>query len=129
MSKNESHRDLFVWQKAMDLTVQTYRLASLFPQNEIYRLTSQITRAAASVPANIAGSAKEVRLQMSKVSSPQRHREHRDGAEFSLLREALRLCGEEYFQAQDFQSQPYFFSTTILPKVMPVGRERITLIF
>lgn len=54
MSKIESHRDLLVWQKAMDFTVQVYRLASLFPQNEIYRLTSQITRAAASVPANIA---------------------------------------------------------------------------
>jgi len=54
MSKVESHRDLIVWQKAMDLAVQVYRLASLFPQNEIYRLTSQLTRAAASVPANIA---------------------------------------------------------------------------
>src|SRR5687768_17618302 len=54
MSKNESHRDLFVWQKAMDLTVQIFGLASLFPQNEIYRLTSPITQAAASVPANIA---------------------------------------------------------------------------
>jgi four helix bundle protein len=54
MSKVESHRDLIVWQKAMDLTVQIYRIASLFPQNEIYRLTSQVTRAAASVPANIA---------------------------------------------------------------------------
>jgi four helix bundle protein len=54
MSKIESHRDLLVWQKAMDLTVQIYGLASLFPQTEIYRLTSQITRAASSVPANIA---------------------------------------------------------------------------
>jgi four helix bundle protein len=43
MSKIKSHRDLSVWQKAMDLTVQIYRLASVFPQNEIYRLTSQIT--------------------------------------------------------------------------------------
>jgi four helix bundle protein len=49
-----SHRDLLVWQKAMDLAVQIYHLASLFPQHEIYRLTAQITRAAASVPANIA---------------------------------------------------------------------------
>ena len=54
MSKVESHRDLIVWQKAMDVTVQIYRIASLFPQNEIYRLTSQLTRASASVPANIA---------------------------------------------------------------------------
>ncbi|HEY0015008.1 MAG TPA: four helix bundle protein [Longimicrobium sp.] len=49
-----SHRELVVWQKAMDLTVQVYGLSSRFPVDERYRLTSQITRAAASVPANIA---------------------------------------------------------------------------
>jgi four helix bundle protein len=52
--KINSHRDLTVWQKAMDLAVQTYRLTSKFPSNETYRLVSQATRAAASVPANIA---------------------------------------------------------------------------
>ena len=54
MAKIESHRDLIVWQKAMDLTVEVYRLASMFPGTEIYRLTAQVTRSAASVPANIA---------------------------------------------------------------------------
>ncbi len=54
MGRIESHRDLLVWQKAMDLTVQIYRLAAQFPATETYRLTGQITRAAASVPANIA---------------------------------------------------------------------------
>jgi four helix bundle protein len=54
MVKIESHRDLVVWQKAMDLAVQVYRLAGHFPPSEVYRLTAQITRAAASVPANIA---------------------------------------------------------------------------
>jgi four helix bundle protein len=49
-----SHRDLVVWQKAMDLTVEVYRLARRFPKDEMYRLISQLTRAAASVPANIA---------------------------------------------------------------------------
>jgi len=49
-----SHRDLIVWQKSMDLVVAVYRLAESFPKAEIYRLTSQVTRAAASVPANIA---------------------------------------------------------------------------
>jgi four helix bundle protein len=52
--KISSHRELVVWQKAMDLVVQVYRLSSRFPPDERYRLTSQITRAAASVPANIA---------------------------------------------------------------------------
>lgn len=50
----ESHRDLIVWQKAMDLVVEVYALTARFPQNEMYRLTAQLTRAVASVPANIA---------------------------------------------------------------------------
>jgi len=50
----QSHRDLKVWQKAMDLAEAVYRLAAEFPTTETYRLGSQITRAAASVPANIA---------------------------------------------------------------------------
>jgi four helix bundle protein len=54
MGKIESHRDLCVWQKAMDLAVQIYGLSSTFPSDERFRLVSQITRAASSVPANIA---------------------------------------------------------------------------
>ena len=54
MGRIESHRDMIVWQKAMDLEVDVYRLCSSFPPDERFRLTSQITRAASSVPANIA---------------------------------------------------------------------------
>jgi four helix bundle protein len=54
MTKVESHRGLIVWQKAMDLAVETYGLSSKFPASENYRLVSQVTRSAASVPANIA---------------------------------------------------------------------------
>ncbi len=50
----QSHRDLTVWQKAMDLAVEIYKLAAKLPHSETYRLVAQITRAAASVPANIA---------------------------------------------------------------------------
>jgi len=54
MTTIQSHRDLIVWQKAMDLAEIVYALAARFPSKETYRLGSQITRAAASVPANIA---------------------------------------------------------------------------
>jgi four helix bundle protein len=54
MPKIESHKDLIVWQKAMDLTVSIYELTKRFPSSETYRLVAQATRAAASVPANIA---------------------------------------------------------------------------
>jgi four helix bundle protein len=48
------YRDLKTWQKAMDLAVESYRLTARMPRREIYGLSSQITRAAGSVPANIA---------------------------------------------------------------------------
>lgn len=54
MSKIESHRDLIAWQKGMDLAADAYRLARLMPRSEEFRLTSQLLRAAASVPANLA---------------------------------------------------------------------------
>jgi four helix bundle protein len=50
----KSHRDLIVWQKAMDLVEGVYRATASFPKEEIYALTSQIRRAVVSVPANIA---------------------------------------------------------------------------
>lgn len=49
-----SHRDLIVWQKSMDLVTSVYRLTEGFPKSELYGLTSQIRRSAASIPANIA---------------------------------------------------------------------------
>lgn len=48
------YQQLLVWQKAMDLAVECYRATQCFPKEERYGLTSQIRRAAASVPANIA---------------------------------------------------------------------------
>jgi len=50
----KSHRDLIVWQKAMDLVVSVYRSTDNFPKAEVYGLTSQIRRAVTSIPANIA---------------------------------------------------------------------------
>ena len=50
----QSHRDLIVWQKSMDLAVEVYRASAAFPKYEQYRLTSQLTGAISSVPGNIA---------------------------------------------------------------------------
>jgi four helix bundle protein len=50
----QNYRDLIVWQRAMDLVEAMYRLTQNFPREEIYGLTSQMRRAAVSVPANIA---------------------------------------------------------------------------
>jgi four helix bundle protein len=50
----QSHRDLLVWQKGMDLTEACYRFTSLLPKEETYGLVSQIRRSAVSIPSNIA---------------------------------------------------------------------------
>lgn len=49
-----SFRDLLVWQKSMSLTEEIYRLTQGFPHEEIYGMTSQMRRAAVSLPSNIA---------------------------------------------------------------------------
>jgi four helix bundle protein len=50
----QSYRDLFVWKKSMALVLDVYRCTQAFPKIETYGLTSQLRRAAVSVPSNIA---------------------------------------------------------------------------
>jgi len=52
--KVESFKDLFVWQKGIELVNNVYKATKKFPKDELYCLTSQIRRAAISIPANIA---------------------------------------------------------------------------
>jgi len=51
--KSQSFRDLIVWQKAHAFALAVYRCTDSFPQHELYGLTSQLRRAAASIPSNI----------------------------------------------------------------------------
>src|ERR1700757_2166538 len=50
----ESYRDLVAWRKAMNLVTAVYEVTRSFPREELYGLTSQLRRAAVSVPSNIA---------------------------------------------------------------------------
>lgn len=48
-----SYRKLLVWEKAHELALEVYRNTQTFPKEEMYALTSQLRRAATSIPANI----------------------------------------------------------------------------
>ena len=50
----ESYQDLEVWRRGMNLATSAYVLTKSFPRDELFGLTSQIRRAAASIPANVA---------------------------------------------------------------------------
>jgi four helix bundle protein len=57
-----SYQDLVAWQKTMELVAEIYRVSIKFPKAEVFGLTSQLRRAAVSIPSNIAeGQAKSSR--------------------------------------------------------------------
>jgi four helix bundle protein len=61
---NKPHKKLVAWTKGMDLVERIYELTRTFPREEIYGLTSQLRRAAISVPSNIAeGAADRTTMQ------------------------------------------------------------------
>src|SRR6516165_3063642 len=50
----QSYRELEVWKLSMDLAAECFRTTKSFPKEEVFAMTSQIRRAASSIPANIA---------------------------------------------------------------------------
>ena len=50
----KTHMDLDVWKRSMDFVEEVYKVSAQFPKEEMYGLTSQIRRAAISIPSNIA---------------------------------------------------------------------------
>jgi len=51
--KKNTHKDLEIWKKGINLVTKIYRLTKSFPNEELYGLTSQMRRAAVSYPSNI----------------------------------------------------------------------------
>ena len=61
---NKPHKKLNAWSDAVDLAQQIYRVTERFPSNEQFGLTSQIRRAAVSIPSNIAeGAARQTKKE------------------------------------------------------------------
>jgi len=52
--KSSDFRQLLVWQKAMDLTMEVYSIVKLLPHDESFALSDQMRRAVVSIPSNIA---------------------------------------------------------------------------
>lgn len=50
----QTYKDLTVWKRSVELVAEIYRVTETFPKSELFGLTSQMRRAAVSIPANIA---------------------------------------------------------------------------
>jgi four helix bundle protein len=65
-----THRDLKVWNNSVSLVTTVYKLTSNFPKEELFGITSQLRRAAVSIPSNIAeGAARSSRKEFRKFLS------------------------------------------------------------
>ena len=63
----QNYKELKVWGKSHQLVLDIYRVTAKFPKEEVFGVTSQIRRAAASIPANIAeGCGKNTQLDLAK---------------------------------------------------------------
>jgi len=58
MEKSRNYKDLIVWQKSLKLVRLVYDLIKEFPKEELYGISSQMKRAAISIPSNIAEGSK-----------------------------------------------------------------------
>jgi len=59
-----NHKDLTVWKRSFEMVIHLYKTTANFPKDELYGLTSQIRRAAVSIPSNIAeGAARSSRKE------------------------------------------------------------------
>ena len=63
-------KQLNVWVKAHKLTRGAYHLTTFFPKDELYGLTNQLRRAAASIPTNIAGNSSSYETMNNVLINP-----------------------------------------------------------
>lgn len=119
MSQIESHRDLVVWQKAMDLAVFVYQLSEKFPARETYRLVTQMTRSVSSVAANIAeGHARGTRRDYSQFLAI---------AKGSLMEtETFVMLAVRLGYTTQAEAQPVLGLITEISKMLTVLRSRLS---
>ena len=97
-------KQLKVWQKAHQMMLDTYRVTATFPKDEMYGLTSQLRRAAASIGANIAeGCGRRSDGEMCRFLQIARGSASETEYHFLLARD-LRYLNEKNFQTLTGQS-------------------------
>ena len=97
-SSIKSHKDLIVWQKAVNLSLLIYRLTKDFPQREVYALSAQMRGAAVWIASNIAeGRSRRTRKDFQHFL----HMAYGSVAELEtqlLIAKQLSFCNESQFQ-------------------------------
>lgn len=94
----KNYKELLVWRKAHDMTLNVYRMTGTFPREELYGLTSQLRRSAASIGANIAeGSGRRATKEMCRFLQIARGSASETEYHLLLARD-LKFVGEPDFR-------------------------------
>ena len=97
----KSYKELIVWHRSIELTVEVYRLTELFPKSEMFGICSQMRRASVSIPSNIAeGYSRKNRLEYSRFIKIA----YASAAELEtqiLIAQKLKLTSEKEFIKSD----------------------------
>jgi four helix bundle protein len=120
--KIDSFEDLIVWQKAITLSLNIYKITSKFPKEEIFGLTSQIRRASNSVSLNIAeGSVKSTRHFINHLSTAR-------GSASEVLSAAILAEKLEFLSVKDLESiRPLVEEVTkMLVKLISALEQKVT---
>lgn len=115
----QSHRQLEVWQKAIDLACGIYHLTRQMPKEETYRLFGQIIRCSTSIPANIAeGNGRATRRDYAHFVSIARG----SAAELETFLIIIRRLG----LAPESQLEPLLIQTQQVGRMLTVLRTRLS---
>ena len=119
MSQVESYRDLVVWQRAMTLIEEVYKLSETFPKQEQFGVTAQVRRACISIAANIAeGHSRGTRKDYAHFVSMAR-------GSLAEVETYLILAGRLQLATKD-QLTPIWFLAQEVGKMMNALHHRLT---
>ncbi len=109
MGNIRTFRELIVWQKAMDATMEIFRLTSTWPKSEMFSLTDQILRSSRSVPSNTAEAWRKRRYPaawISKLSDSEG-----EAAETQTHLDVALRCG--YIREEDHQKLDFLYEEVL----------------
>lgn len=118
-------KELKVWQKAHALTIAVYDITRIFPRDELYGLTSQLRRSAASIGANIAeGCGRRSDGEMARFLQIARGSASEIEYHVLLARDLHYLAEEEFRELSRQADELQRMLTALIQRFKPVESER-----
>ena len=118
-------KDLNVWKKAHELTLELYKVTRTFPKDEVYGLTSQIRRSASSIGANIAeGCGRRSDGELTRFLQIARGSSSELECHLLLARDLRFLGGDSFVTFESRVLEVQRMLTSLVQRVQPVSRAK-----